>query len=498
MKKNYLKNKKKILIISVIVILILILIIAAWIANLEKANKNVTNQTEYESIEQILNKYGCKYVKETKSKDSNYSKDIYVEFKYNTFENNNSNKRFYENIISTIALFLNDSYRLIDDQKELLVEVQKQINSTGAIYYTYMINGDKNYFSNKESSISLENYKEDNLTKIVVNSNIINSLISNKWKSNINFGTKESNFDKYEIYFDEGIEVRKISEKIFNIVFTKNHTEEIVSGIKVGTSFDEIIRKLGQPTFGNKDGNLIGYRNEEIYVFFSEGEISIYRYEKVKTEKFEELLGKYLEKQIELKEFMNELTYLWPDYSLYAYDSNYINIRYPLQGLEILMTSDDSKGIQIYGNYSNVFGMEKYIKDNKITGKTEENLVYIDETGRIDTKAQLLYICEMASGMNTIQNISELYGYYNENNRINFVSKDGTRPNISIGDTMNSGFWYTDTKFIYSVKNEGIFLYDLETNEKVILEQGNEEYTFENYENNILTYDEGKIIKISN
>lgn len=495
-KKTKLKKETKRFILILIVLIAIIIILNGVKKSLEEKSyleKNTYN-SEYSSIKEILENYGCTYIKEVKSKDKNFSSDIYLKFKYNTFEENESKERFYKNVIGNIVKFLNNNFRLIDEAKNLTIEVFKNGNM-----YGYVINGDDDYFANIKSENSLKNYTEDKISAVQINSSILSELIKDNWNaSNIQFGTKDSIFENYEIYFDEGIEVRKISKKVYNIIFNNKYNSNVVNDIKPGTSINEIVSKIGNPTFGSKEEKIIGYKTKDLYIFFLENEISIYRNEQVDTKEFEGLVEKYANKEIEIKKFMNELTYIWEDYSEYNYSENFIDLVYPLKGVKINMNNDSSKNIQIYNNYPNIDGIEKLIKENKITGRLDENLVYIEEISRMAKKDELLYTCDLYKEGNSISIESNLYGYYIDNNKINFVSKDGTNPNITISDDINTGFWYKDTIFIYSIKNKGIFLYDLNNKSKTTLLKGEEEYTFEKYENNILTYDKGKTIQISN
>ena len=74
----------------------------------------------------------------------------------------------------------------------------------------------------------------------------LTNLINNNWNpSNVNLGTKESTFKKYDIYFEEGIEIRNISKKVFNIVFNDKYQKDVISGIKVGTNLDSIENRFG-------------------------------------------------------------------------------------------------------------------------------------------------------------------------------------------------------------------------------------------------------------
>lgn len=488
--KNMDKTTKKIIILAVAFIIVIILL-NSILNYLENKSKN-ENDNKFTSIQEILQNYGCTYIKETKSKDKDYNLDIYLKFKYNTFEGDESKERFYKNIIGNIAILINENFRLIDESKDLEIAVTiKQ-----GVYF-YSVNGDENYFENLVSKNTLKNYSEESITEVEVNSEILFNLINNNWDYNsANFGTKETDFIGYENYFDEGIKVRKISKKVYNLIFDSKYQGKVVNNIAPGMSFDEIVDVLGTPTYGTKEDIIIGYKTKNFYIFFSENEISIYRNEQANTNNFEEVLLKYTSNQIDIKEFMNELTYIWDDYSEYSYDSNFIKIRYPLKGVQIQMDIENSKNIEIYNNYPNIDGIKKLINEEKVTARLDENLVYLEECDRVAKNDELLYTCGLQAEINTINNESNLFGYFVENNQINFVSKDKTRPNISISESINTGFWYTDTMFIYSVKGQGVYVFDLDTYIKSLLVKGEEDYTFEKFENSILTYDGNKTIQI--
>ena len=486
------KNTKKIITLSIVFIFIII-VLNSVLNYLEKEKVQVNN-SEYSNIQEILQKYGCTYIKENKSDDKDFYLDIYLKFKFDTFEKNESQERYYKNVIGNLGLFLNESFRLIDESRNLTIDVVK---SEGL--YGYRINGDDDYFANQLSKMTLKNYLQEENTAINVNSQVLSNLINNNWNyNNIDFGTKDSTFEKYEIYFEEGIEVRKISQKIYNIIFNNKYTSEVVNNLAPQATFEEVVNKLGNPTYGTTEDLVIGYKGKNMYIFFSENEISIYPNEKVDVTDFEILVEKYANNEIELKEFMNELTYIWDDYSEYVYDQNFINIVYPIKGVKINMNNDSSKNIQIYNNYSKLDNIKNLINDGKITGKLDENLVYLEEINRSARNFDLDYLCYLQLDNSSIKKESSLFGYYIENGKINFVSKDSNRPNITVADDINTGFWYTDTIFVYSIKNNGIYAYNLDNHTKMVLLTGKEEYTFKSFENNILTYDENKIIEISN
>lgn len=505
--KNKKKNidKRKIIMLSAIVILIIILAIIVGILedNKEEVNNNESATVGFTSIEQILERYECELIKETKSSDKNYTKDLYVRFKYNTFEGTESKKRYYENIISYLAAFIDASYRLIDEDKDLVIEVQKRTSEGITLGFAYAVNGVTDYFIKQESKVSLENYEEDNQTKIQVNSEILNQIISNKWnKNNINFGTKDSNFDKYDIYFDEGLEVRNISGKVHNIIFTKKYGQEVINGITAGTNFNEIVKKIGDPTFGNIDGQFIGYKNSEIYVFFLKDSISIYRNEKVEMEEFDDLLNKYVEKKIDIKEFMNELTYLWSDYEEYNYTSSYIFINYPSKGIKIEMREDSPLGIIVYKNCNITENLKKLINEGKISSKLEEDLNENTLENKINKEEEYRYMLYMNDGNEIEENsltiksdLFYLYTAFEENyiSKVLFTSKTNDYANRELNEKINQGFFANDNIYIYSIKNKGIYAFDVITGNKNSIITGKEEFELKEYNNGLLYYDEEQI-----
>ena len=500
-KKNL--NKRKLIILVIIVLIVILSIISGILENNKKQNNNDDQIiVKYESIEQILNQYGCKLIKETKSSEKNYSKDLYVSFKYNTFEGTESKKRYYENIISLLADFIKESYRLIDKDKGLVIEVQKNEIETGKVAYIYAINGEQNYFETQETKVSIQNYKQEKEINLQVNSNILNEVMQNKWKSNINFGTKDSTFNKYDIYFDEGIEVRKISGKVYNIVFTNRYEKEIVNGIKVGTSFDEIIRKLGEPTFGRKNGQYIGYKSSDIYVFFLEDSISIYVNEKTEMEEFEELLNNYVENKIDIKEFMNDLTYLWPDYEEYTYNSSYIYINYPTKGIKIEMRKDSPIGIEIYNNCNITKNIEKFLKEGKISSRVNEDLNEYTLKNKINKEEEYTYLLYLNDGEEqeetTLSIHSELFYVYTAFaqdyiNKVYFTSKTSDYPNRELNEKINQGFFANDNIYVYSIENKGIYTYDVISGNTNTIITGEENFVLKEYDNGLLHYDEKQI-----
>ena len=134
MKKRKLDKK-----IILIIILALIILINLLKKEENETEGNLITNVGFKSIEEILEYFGCEFIKETQSKDSKFAKDIYLKFKYNTFEEDESNQRYYENIIGYISNFINASFRMLDEEKNLLIEVEKKYSESGRISFLYSI-----------------------------------------------------------------------------------------------------------------------------------------------------------------------------------------------------------------------------------------------------------------------------------------------------------------------------------------------------------------------
>lgn len=440
-KRRKLNKDTKKYIITALIFIFIIIILGLLLNYLENKSSNNTNNSEYSSIKEIVEKYGCKYIKENKSKEDDFALDIYLKFKYNTFEGNESKQRFYENVIGILTNFINNNFRLIDEERNLVISVTKNNVSDNSVY-SYLVNGVDNYFNKNESKILL-NSKNEKDTNISIDSKILNNLIQNNWsKDVINLENKNSTFDGYDIYFDEGIEVKIISKKIHNIVFTTKFTNPVINGIIPGTDFKRIISILGEPIYGIEDGQYIGYKNENMYVFFTNESICIYRNEIVEMKEFEILLNKYIAKEIELKEFMNELTYLWDDYDEYRYNSNFIYINYPLKGIKIEMDYENSLGILIYNNCNVTEGIKELIENGKITGALKENLVDISFLNRINKLDEYKYVSTLNVNENGTLD-SNLYYSVIQDSKVLFISKNSEIANKELNENIFTRIFYT-------------------------------------------------------
>ena len=503
--QNQFQKKVTVLILMLCLILILLLLNGV-LKNIQNKNteKEERIKTEnFNSIQEILEYYGCQFIKMKEYTEGEFLVDIYTTFQHDLYENEKSNEEFFQNVINAIAKFLNDkNFRMFDEQKQEKIEIHV-ICQKGKIQ-TVWINGMEDYFIYKDSQKSLKQYQEIKVTDISIQSEELQNCINNNWSTKTNFGTRETIFQNYYVYFEEGIETRKIHKKIYNIIFTKNYVKPVVNGFTVGEKRDIIIRELGTPTFENEDKTIIGYKSKDMYVFFEEDQISIYRNSQEEGfDEFFELVDSFLKNELTVREFMNQLTYLWPDYEEYTYDAETVFLSYPNRGIDIKMNVDDTNGIIFYNNVGIAQDkINSYLEHTEFIAMLQVDNVYRAEERRVDRKAKLLANCEEYKAkyeQTDSRNRGEMYDYYmkmSSNDNIictYFIARKAGYPNCELSENIHSYIWLNEHCFVYSVQNRGIYYYDLQSQIKGVLVTGEQEFQIKSYENHRLQYDDKEI-----
>ena len=513
-------RKKTIKIIGFVIAILILLIVVVRAVILYNQKQNQFENKTYDSIEdfytveEVAKYMDCEYIREEKPKNLSYDLDIYLKFKYDLYTDGASNKNyFYRAIVLFAQVTGYQNIRLIDDSKSIVIAVVG--DSDNKKIKKIYINGKENYFGEEDTIKELEKYQTAATTRITVNSKILQDIINNRWDTTkVKLGTQESKLDDYEIYFDEGYRVKKSATTIFNIDFMEQYKEPVVNNIKVGTSLEEVQNQLGTPAFssGGSSG-FIGYTSYNLYVFFWADHISIYRNENMNDEQqFLTLLNKFRE-DTDVKSFINQLTDLWPDYTSYEYDSQYLHLTYILKGIDIKINVDQDNGVTFYSNYNGSY-LKDLIeqKDNlpKYTYYNNQNMIFQNEQRKassllnrkfiVDTfnfNAQL-YKENRKEGIEdkTIryERTSNKFVVYQKNVRngnlmIYIISSDNQYPDSEIETKVNSYLWLDDTKLIYSIKNKGIYLYDAITRETKTLLEGNDTFQIKDYANNKIYYD---------
>ena len=274
-------------------------------------------------------------------------------------------------MIKKIAYVLQyKNFRVIDEEKNIVIAAICDASKKSIV--KLYVNGEENYWENRELATNLNRINTQEASRnIVIQSEELKNLIANQWKRNkLKIEITKNKIGDYEIFEEQGLQIRTIYKKVFNIIFTSDYNKEVVNNIKTGTDLKEIIRILGTPTLGEENLGLIGYKGEKIYVFFTESKISVYRVEDQyeKLDEFIILIEKF-EREKNVKEFVNGITDIWPDYDQYDWDKNYVHLQYTLKGIKIEFNISSNQGITYSSNF---------------TGKIRENLTVQDIQNNIE------------------------------------------------------------------------------------------------------------------
>ncbi len=489
MKKKKMDKKKKIIIsISAVLAFLIILVVILKISQ----NKPINSKEEAKSLQSIVEFCECKFISSKESEEKGYSLDIYLEFKYSPYEDGKSKQPYYDVTIEGISEFLKyRNIRLIDKSRNLVIRVDTKTNSISKKYFNDI--EESEYFSKLLSENTLENKKELKETKFDITSEL-QTLINNNWSTkNINFGEKTSTFKDYDIYFENGYRVRNINGKLFNIVFTNKFEKEVISNIKVGDSFEKVKKELGNNYI--EQSGILEYMGKDLYVCFTANEISVYPRISYDYTQFEKLLEEYNNNK-DFNSFMNKLTSLWPDYSYYKYDTDYCYIMYPLKGVRIYNSSQKTDGIQLYQEYNGSLKDEH--KDYyQVYYNTNESLILKAEQDRMMQKSEVpdengKFISKKYSQKSTRDKDGKIYN-------IAIFSIDRENPDSELSKDIYADkiLWYDDENLIYSIKKQGIYMYNATTRKTKTIVTGTDDFNITNFDhvNKILTYD-GKDVKI--
>ena len=507
-KKSKKLNIKKItkIIIPILAVFLLVILISNNVKRVKQKQEEVriksyTSIDDFKTIGEVAIYMDCEYQKQESSKTEGYLVDIYLNMKVPPFANNISNKQYYEQVIAYSAKVLQyENFIIIDDRNNLVISVicDKENN----VINSYNINGDEQYFQTVASQIALEQFIDIKEIEYTINSQELLQTINNNWNTkDLIYGTKDGVFRLYNIFFEEGIEVRNINGKVFNIVFNSKYEKEVINGLKTTSTKQEIIEKLGTPQI--EQNEIIGYKTPQCYIFFSNNEISIYRKEEnYNTLEFAKLVQKYNEDK-DLIYFIENVKTLWPDYDMYKYDSNYVMLQYSLKGMCIKYNYDLENGVFIYNNYDGYLAEE--ITYNEVINKQKEipkqiylkseNSLLVAEQQRIYEKNKIRHdVSNIILGKSN-SFIIDIVVISNGTYEVSFISRDSENLNRNLKEYINYGVWLDDENFIYSVSYKGIYKYNVKNNTYTTLTKGNQEFKIINLKNGVLEYDD-KTIKI--
>ena len=195
---------------------------------------------------------------------------------------------------------------------------------------------------------------------------------------------------------------------------------------------------------------------------------------------------------------------LWSDYDEYIYNSNYVDLKYTLRGIELNISSNSLKnGIFIYQNYlgnRNIQDLENvYITDKDLVFELEKNRCMGNAMNRIEqgenTQAQLdIYGRKFAIRFRGNLDTNET-GYKGPL----FYSRDRSYPDSELERTLviSSFKWYDDSKVIYSVDYEGLYVYNCETRVNAKIIDFDDEIVINEVNNNTIIFNDNEVLNVN-
>lgn len=365
-------KKKSIIVISIIIIFLLAITISIKSIKQEKTKNTLKKIAEY---------YECEFVKEKNANEKGYSKKIFWIYDVPPVDADDGiqYKEQYETVLKAIAAQIKENFILIDNKHSIEIRVKyNQENNK----ISYLINNDNNFFQNEANKQIAKLQKEKPTTTINIISTELQHTIENEWsrkKTEKDYGNKIKYENSYDVY-SSGIKVKTVNSKIYNLIFLKEHQGNVFENITTGMDNASIRNILGQPTYENTEANLlIGYKTKDFYVFFSNGQISIYpveNFDENKNNQFAEIVSEYINNTNIYKETLQKVTQLYPDYSEYIQNEDSIDLKYPLKGFEIKMGKGERTGIYIYENYKGKISPN--ITKEDLESKTLNNIYLVD------------------------------------------------------------------------------------------------------------------------
>lgn len=505
------RNVKKILIISAILFILILVVRELVIDAIERANREdkvYTTISDFTSIKEIAEYMGCTYIKEEESTGEKYDIDVYLKFKYPLYTEEVSNQEYYYRIIALVSTYYGyQNIRLIDQENDIVIAVT--CNKEEQKIENLLINGEENYFGKTDTENLLENYENFQVVSMQPEATILKELIERDWnEKSVNFGTQESTYNGYKIYFDEGIETKIVGGKVFHLVFTNKYTENIINGINVNTDEQTIRTILGEPELQIQNLNIIGYKGENFYIFFhlNEKEVSIYRRQNTTEEEKEKIIRMLVQLSVDgnAMVFASDMTDMWSDYDKFEYTDGYIRLQYTLRGLAFEVNITENNGLILYQNYNGSLIMDLkngeeipyiYISDTDLIYEYEQSYAITENTMQRLSELQLdqgIVDKSKDSSKFFITNISENSSY----KQLRIISIDGSHYNFDFETRVNSYLWLDDYNFAYSITNQGIYRYNILNKETQIILEGQDVFNLVEYTNGHLKYDDKEIIYV--
>lgn len=499
-KKTDLNQKLK------IVFIILLIVLVAIMVGSVIYYRSTLDQNGPTDIGNALSYYGCTLIKVEKSKEDGFSKDIYAKLKRPPVEENGySNKEEYENIIKDVSYAVQGNYRLMDEEKDITIRV---VYDKVELSSTYTINGDNNYFA-KQQALIQKSKLEVSLTDLTVNSKELQSIINAEWiRRNTNdLGTIDGSALGYDNYFDEGYKIKTHGINIYNIVFTHQYKGNVINNISTNMTNDAIKRTLGEPAFTFHDDLIIGYKSSNLYAFFADGEISIYKVNTLDEEKNNQFadLVEELNKSGDVTSFYNKLIQLYPNPDKTSEEENEISAEYPELGFSVTF-GQYTNMIKIYRNYLGKVTQSKSVEDLiegdvPVNISTQFNEDYIFEADILRYNRDLGFRKAYKMETEYLNICAESSKYLvlslKKETTVNFFSKDKSGLDTSFSYIKGMKVLsYTDNTFVYNIPQKGIYYYNADNGQITTIIEGDNDFSLESIEGNVLKYDNGKTLNL--
>jgi len=496
--------KKKIIVLFVAVFFLILINIILGAINKPAEEVAPVEYEEISDLREVIEYYGSTYISENESKTQGIMYDVYLKFKVLPYEEDHtSNEKYYTDLITDCARVVDyTNLMMYDKENSLKVEVRCKNGKVDKI----IINDTEDYFIYWDSQYSLERYVEIPYVELEVTSPILNEIISQNWNTDrINFGQRDSIFNYYYLYQSAGYRVRTINNKVYNIVFSRRYKDNIIGNTFVGMDVNDVKKSLGEPSFEDEEIGVVGYKTMSFYIFYSDSEVSVYRTYQGSADDFFDLADDFIKEKIALKDFMNKLTDLWPDYSSYEYGEDFLSIKYPQKGIEISINKDDKNGILVYNNIrSSLPKIERFLENTNFVARLQLDAQFEAEKERIEEENNDAVRCDMyeESLSEEVQSIVgeslkyRMYPIYDTNNlilRMKFIGRTDEYPNRELNDYMTSYLWINSDYFLYSKRGKGLYFYDLTNGSVRRILEGDDEYQLKGCKNGILKYDDKEI-----
>ena len=363
------------MIIAVIICLIAIIFIMLDTIKKIKPEEQPKDKAEFSDIqikteENIYEQYKIK--EDSKKYNEDGIMQIQLQFSKDLFDDEYiSNEEYFEALIEDFVKIHKTDFELIDNKKKIKI----QVKATSENNYDYTINSIEDYFKKAEEKNELvKNKKEIKEVEAKIKDSQIKRFDTNNWSVKAS-GVKILEYGKDYLGY-ENYKVLTNDLYIDSIIFENTYEKDIVDGIKLGDSQEEIKDKLGDPTF-SEDG-IFGYKTTDSYIFFYDNEVVMYPNENFSNLKIESAILNYINS--EEKEARNIFAYKimnkYMDFKTDIDKNNNLNIYSINRGINISIDENLHVKTTLFNNYDFSGKTMKYIRDEIFETNFDKDLIY--------------------------------------------------------------------------------------------------------------------------